>query len=180
MTTKAIHNDFFSAKELLYDKCGFELTEPVPENEGSEYGACYFKLNGNEIKFRVSKITPAKTGQFVTIWKRNAQGLTEPFNESDELVFVIISSRSNENLGQFIFPKAILVEKGIISGKNKTGKRGIRVYPPWDKPGNKQAVKTQAWQINYFLHISDNNTVKFDAAKKLLTKTILERESYLT
>jgi hypothetical protein len=73
---KTIHDDFYVAKSLLYDKCGFNLTEPTAETESSEYGACHFKLNGNEIQFRVSKITPAKTGQFVTIWKRDEHGVT--------------------------------------------------------------------------------------------------------
>jgi hypothetical protein len=175
---KTIHEDFYIAKSLLYDKCGFNLTEPTAENESSEYGACYFKLNGSEVKFRVSKITPTKIGQFVTIWKRDAQGVTQPFGETDELDFIIICSRSNENFGQFIFPKAVLIEKGIIVGKGKEGKRGIRVYPPWDKPTNKQAEKTQNWQANYFIHIS--NSTNFDAAKKLLSKPTCERESNIT
>lgn len=163
---KTIHEDFYVAKSLVYDKCGFELTEPTVENESSEYGACHFKLNGSEVKFRVSKITSTKSGQFVTIWKRGEQGVTQPFSETDELDFIIICSRSNENFGQFIFPKAVLMEKGIIIGKGKEGKRGIRVYPPWDKPTNKQAEKTQNWQTKYFIHI--NNSPNFDAAKKLL------------
>jgi hypothetical protein len=177
---KTIHNDFYIAKSLLYDECGFNLTEPTIENESSEYGACHFKLNGNEIKFRVSKITATKNGQFVTIWKRDEQGVTQPFNETDDLDFIIICSRSGESFGQFIFPKAILVEKGIISVNDKEGKRGIRVYPPWDKPTNKQAEKTQSWQTNYFLHISSNNATELDAAKKLLNRVINERKTNIT
>lgn len=168
-TTKTIHDDFFIANSLFYDKCGFELTEPIAEIESTEYGACHFKLNGNEIQFRVSKITPTKTGQFVTIWQRDQHGITQPFNETDELDFIIISSRSGDSLGQFIFSKALLVEKGIITTKDKEGKRGIRVYPPWDKPANKQAEKTQSWQTKYFFYIHNNNCTDVDAAKKLLS-----------
>lgn len=177
---KSIHNDFYIAKSLLYDECGVNLTEPTAENESSEYGACHFKVNGNEVKFRVSKTTATKTGQFVTIWQRDDQGVTQPYSEADDLAFIIICCRSGENFGQFIFPKEVLVEKGIISGKGKEGKRGIRVYPPWDKPTNKQAEKTQSWQTNYFLHISSNNPTDFDAAKKLVSGTIHERESNIT
>lgn len=176
LTVKAIHDDFYVAKSLLYDKCGFALTVPTAENESSEYGACHFKLNGNEIQFRVSKITPAKTGQFVTIWKRDEHGITQPFNETDKFAFIIICSRNNEKFGQFIFPKAVLVEKGIITAMGKEGKRGIRVYPPWDKPTNKQAEKTQSWQTSYFLQIYTNNSTDFDAAKKLLSKPTHEIE----
>jgi hypothetical protein len=177
---KTIHEDFYIAKSLLYDKCGFELTQPTVENESGEYGACYFKLNGSEVKFRVSKITSTKTGQFVTIWKRDAQGVTQPFQETDELDFIIISSKSGDSFGQFIFPKTVLVEKGIITSKGKEGKRGMRVYPPWDKPTNKQAEKTQSWQTNYFLHINQNNSADLDRANKLFSRAVNESESNIT
>lgn len=173
---KTIHEDFYISKSLLYDKCGFHLAEPTAENESIEYGACHFKLNGNQVLFRVSKITATKTGQFVTIWKRDDHGVTQPYNETDELDFIIISSRSGENFGQFIFPKAILVEKGIITAKGKDGKRGIRVYPPWDRPTNKPAEKTQSWQTNYFFHVGSSST-DVDAAKKLMNRIVNERES---
>lgn len=165
---------------MLYDQCGFEFTEPIAEGESSEYGACHFKLNGHEIKFRVSKITPTKTGQFVTIWKRDEQGVTRPFSEADELDFFIISSRSNENFGVFIFPKALLLEKGIITGKGKEGKRGIRVYPPWDKPTSKQAEKTQDWQTMYFFPIHQNKSADVAAVKKLLSGSTQQKESNIT
>jgi hypothetical protein len=38
----------------------------------------------------------------------------------------------------------------IISTHLKEGKRGMRVYPPWDLPSSKQAKKTQQWQLPYF------------------------------
>jgi hypothetical protein len=71
-------------------------------------------------------------------------------------------------LGQFIFPKTVLANKGIISKNGISGKRGIRVYPPWDVPNNKQAEKTQRWQLNYFLTIKTDGTTDLDLAKKLV------------
>ena len=82
----------------------------------------------------------------MTIWKRNNHGITIPFDISDDLDFIIIGAKRENDLGQFIFPKSILAEKGIISTDNKEGKRGIRIYPPWDDVTNKQAEKTQIWQ----------------------------------
>ena len=75
----SIHNDLKIVKELVYDKCGFDLTDLKQNLESKEYGACSFVLNGKTIQQRISKITPTKTGQFVTIWKRNENGITEPF-----------------------------------------------------------------------------------------------------
>lgn len=167
----SFHSDLKIAKELVYDKCGFNLTDPKLNSESSEYGACSFGLNGMTIQHRASKITPTKTGQFVTIWKRNKEGITEPFNISDDIDFIIITSRSGNNFGQFIFPKSVLADKEIITRNGKEGKRGIRVYPPWDNPTSKQAEKTQSWQIKYFLTIKNDNSTDIELVKKLYTKT---------
>ena len=165
----SFHSDLKTAKELVYDPCNFDFSNPKLNSESTEYAACSFELNAKIIQHRVSKITPTKTGQFVTIWKRNQDGITIPFDLSDKLDFIIITARSEDNFGQFIFPKKVLANKGIITQNGKTGKRGIRVYPPWDIPNNKQAEKTQSWQIHYFLTIKTDNSTDFDLAKKLLT-----------
>jgi hypothetical protein len=164
------HIDLRIAKELVYDNCGFDLTDPKLNFEGVEYGACSFGLNGKRIQHRVSKITPTKTGQFVTVWKRNKDGITEPFDISDDIDFLIITSRSGDNFGQFIFPKPVLADKGIITQAGKNGKRGIRVYPPWDIATNKQAEKTQSWQTKYFIAIKTDNSTDLNLAKKVLTE----------
>jgi hypothetical protein len=164
----SFHNNLKIAKEIVYDKCGFNLTNPKLNRESIEYGACSFELNGMKIQHRVSKITTTKIGQFVTIWKRNAKGITEPFDFLDELDFIIITSINGNNFGQFIFPKSVLADKGIITKNGKEGKRGIRVYPPWDVVTNIQAGKTQSWQTKYFLMINKNST-DLILAKKLMT-----------
>jgi len=156
----------FSNVQLLYENCGFEISELNIESESREYAACSFKLKGKTILFRASKITPTKTGQFVTTWKRNAQGITAPFNIHDHIDFLVISTKEGEHAGQFVFPKTALVEQGIISGA-QPGKRGTRVYPPWAKAMSKQAEKTQSWQSAYFLHIRENTFTDMEQAKKL-------------
>jgi hypothetical protein len=169
---KSIHSDLNVVKELVYDKCGFDLSNLKQNIESSEYGACTFELNGKRVQQRISKITPTKTGQFVTIWKRNKDGITEPLDTSDDFDFVIVTARNVNSFGQFIFPKSVLANKGIITRNGKEGKRGIRVYPPWDITTNKQAEKTQSWQTKYFLTIKNDNTTDLDLTKKLLTQTI--------
>ena len=170
-TLTSIQDDLKVVKELVYDKCGFNLINLKQNLESLEYGACSFKLNDMPIQYRVSKITPTKIGQFVTIWKRNKYGITKPFDISDDLDFIIITSKSRHHFGQFIFPKSVLADKGIITKNDKEGKRGIRVYPPWEITTNKQAIKTQSWQTKYFLPIKYDNSTVLDLAKKLLTKT---------
>ncbi|AEA43275.1 MepB family protein [Fluviicola taffensis] len=172
MTTEnTLYADLKVVKELVYDKCGFRLTNLKLNSESIEYGACSFELDGQKIEHRISKITPTKTGQFVTIWKRDKNGVTEPFDILDDIDFIAITSKSGDNIGQFIFPKSVLADKGVIIQNGKGGKRGIRVYPSWDTVTNKQAGKTQSWQTKYFVIINNDNTTDFDLTRKILNKT---------
>ncbi|MEO8760349.1 MAG: MepB family protein [Bacteroidia bacterium] len=145
-----------------FSKYGLDVSQLKAEDESADYGAYTFILDGKRIVFRVAKITPTKTGQFVTLWKRKHKDAPiEPFEVEDDIDFFIISARNGNYFGQFIFPRSVLHSKGILSDKNKEGKRAIRVYPPWDKTANKQATKTQQWQLNYFL----DNTADINLAK---------------
>jgi hypothetical protein len=127
-------------KELVYDKCNFGFTNWEPHFESTKYAACSFTLQDKLIEYRVSKITSTKIGQFVIIWKRNKKGITTPFDIQDDLDFIIITSKSGHHLGQFIFPKEVLANQGIISANGKEGKRGIRVYRIWDVANKKLKV----------------------------------------
>lgn len=144
-------------KNKVYDRIGLQLSKFANEPEGKEYEACRFELNGLTIICRNSKITPKKVGQFVTFWKRNKDGITEPMNISDRFDFYVINVSKGKLHGQIVLPKSVLVEKGIVSTSKKEGKRGFRVYPPWDIANNKQAGQTQKWQLDYFYSI-DNIT----------------------
>lgn len=151
-------DDLIIAKKTVYDFDGFKYSQPLPELESKEYAAYRFNIDSLCICYRIAKKTPTKTGQFVTLWKRNEKnGAITPFDTLDAIDLIIISVRKDDYLGQFIFPKAILLEKGIFSTNIKEGKRAMRVYPPWDKTSSKQAQETQKWQINYFFEISIQN-----------------------
>ena len=117
--------------------------------------------------YRRAKITPTKTGQFVTLWKRTKNGPIQPFDSNDEIDLVVIDTPSANRLGQFVFPKGVLLEKGVLSNDRKEGKRGFRVYPPWDIATSKQAQKTQSWQLKYFLSYSNDEPIDINRAKSL-------------
>ena len=170
ITSNIIHRDLLAAKELIYDPCDYECSFPIKEAESSEYGAYTFKIDTLSVTFRVAKITPTKIGQFVTLWKRIRKGPIQPFDSTDSIDLFIISTRKNNRFGQFVFPKSALCEHGIVSTKNKEGKRAIRVYPPWDVTLSKQAQKTQKWQLDYFLEISNDKPIDIELLKKLYTK----------
>lgn len=148
-----IHQDFIIARNLIYNSPEFQCSELMVEREGSEYGACSFKLNSMFVRFRVAKITPIKIGQFVTLWKRTKNGPIQPYDVTDEVDLFIISVRKDNQFGLFIFPKSILLQHKIISNNDQRGKLAIRVYPPWDIAISVQAKKTQTWQLPYFLEL---------------------------
>ena len=165
--TSTLQNNIQKLNELIYQKCGFNLTDFFIEEESKKYNACYFQLNKSKILFRTAKITPTKTGQFVTLWKRIFDGPIQPYSMNDAIDFVVINTCMDNHFGQFVFPKSILCTKGIISTDLKEGKRAIRVYPPWDSATSKQAKNTQKWQLEYFLPIDYHKPVNIDLVKKL-------------
>ena len=164
----AIHQDFFDAKNRIYTPCGITCSQLIIEKESAEYGACTFQLNHFSVRFGVSKITPTKVGQFVTLWKRIGNNPIQPYDISDPIDFYIVNSQKDDYFGQFIFPKSILCVQSVLSIKGDGGKRAIRVYPPWDKAVNRQAQKTQQWQLEYFLDVSADKEIDSNRLQQLL------------
>ncbi|MDH7913570.1 MepB family protein [Winogradskyella sp. SYSU M77433] len=157
---ETLNRNLIEVKTKIYNKLSLNISELKNEHEGTEYDACQFELNGMKIISRSSKITPKKVGQFVTFWKRNKNGETEPYSENDLFDFYVINAKSGDRFGQFVFPKSELINKGFVTSEKKDGKRGFRVYPVWDKTLNKQAEKTQKWQLNYFYEINKATNLK--------------------
>ena len=167
--SNSIHPDLILSRDLIFNPCVLECSEPIAEKESAEYGAYSFTMNAMSVQFRVAKITPTKVGQFVTVWKRVGNGPIAPYDFTDDVDLVIIATRKDENFGHFVFPKAALCNHDIMSTNGVGGKRGIRVYPPWDTTTNPQAKKTQAWQLQYFLEINKDNSIDQARTKPLYT-----------
>ncbi|WP_341751909.1 MepB family protein [Candidatus Tisiphia endosymbiont of Piscicola geometra] len=166
-TNDLIHSELITSRDLIYNPCQFICSEPVMESESIAYGAYMFKLNSMNVRFRVAKITPTKIGQFVTLWKRIGNGSIQPYDIADSIDLFIVTTRKRDKFGQFIFPQSVLYKYDIVSHNNQGGKRAIRVYPPWDIVINKQAKKTQAWQLEYFLEIPRNKPINYARAQML-------------
>lgn len=155
------------ATKLIYDPFQWQLTCFEQEKESQEYEACRFLLNELQVVCRTAKITPTKTGQFVTLWKRSTKGPIEPFETSDPVDLFIVNVSRDDLHGQFIFPKQIFTDKGVLAGNGKAGKRALRVYPPWDATSGKQAQKTQIWQSEYFLSLHSFSPADYKQVEKL-------------
>jgi hypothetical protein len=152
MILSTLHPDLI-ALQTAYEKNGLRVAALTPEPESHKYAAYACTINGLHTQLRVTKVTPKKVGQFVTLWKRIGSGPIMPYDLSDQTALFIISARNKDKLGHFVFSKNLLYTKGYISKDGVGGKRAMRVYPPWDQPDNAQAKRTQAWQLPDFVHI---------------------------
>jgi hypothetical protein len=164
-STQQMDHTLTQIETKVYEPCALKISGIRLEKESKEYNASQFELNGLRIVNRDAKITPKKIGQFVTFWKRSKNGPIEPFHENDSFDFFTVNVQTSNQLGQFVFPKSVLIKKGIISTLQKEGKRAFRVYPVWDIPKSKQAERTQKWQLDYFYLIDDS--IDFDRVRKL-------------
>lgn len=90
-----------------------------------------------------------------------------PFDATDDIDIVVITTKTENRFGQFVFPKSALIKQGIFTTDNKDGKRAMRVYPSWDKTENAQAIKTQKWQLEYFLEINQDKPLEKARVKML-------------
>ena len=142
------------AQDSLYVKCGLNCENFFPENESSEYYAHTFIMGGKKGLFRIAKKTPTKVGWFVTIWKRGTDGIIAPYDAYDAIDFVVVAVLDGNHIGEFIFPKSVLIQKNLFTSDGKEGKRAIRVYTPWDKTISAQAVRTAKWQGQFFVDLN--------------------------
>ena len=78
-------------------------------------------------------------------------------------------------MGNFFFRYLFYLEKGIVSGKNKTGKREFRIYLPRYVATNMHAKKTQQWQLPYFLEIAGLMLTDLTQVKKLYAPELIKQ-----
>lgn len=150
--------------QQLSDVLRFEATESTngifsfvlePSPEARVYAGCDFSLtNGSgttsRIVFRSAKVTPTKAGLFVTLWKRDESGNTRPYTKADAIDEFWISAENEHGYGLFKFPAEVLEAVGVLNSATKPGKRGFRLYTPWDENLNSSASKAWAWQRKFF------------------------------
>ncbi|MBM7542794.1 MepB family protein [Amphibacillus cookii] len=160
-------NDFYTAlnyvNKMIYEPNDLTVKSAQEEKQNAKYGAGIFRLSSRTVRFRVANITPTKAGQFVAFWEKDENNKNQPFTyeEAPDLL-VITTFKDDSEFGQFIFPKEILFKQDILRFNSKKGKMAIRVYPSWDKPPSKQAMKTQKWQLPYFVDMSDPSKLPTD------------------
>ena len=160
-------NDFYTVlnhvNKMIYKPNDLTVKWVQEEKQNSKYGAGTFRLSSKTVRFRVANITPTKVGQFVAFWEKDENNKNQPFTYEEAPDLLVITTFKNDSeFGQFIFPKEILFKQNILKSGSTKGKMAIRVYSSWDNPTSKQAMKTQKWQLPYFVDMSDPRKLPID------------------
>ncbi|HMR85662.1 MAG TPA: MepB family protein [Niabella sp.] len=104
-------------EKAIFKISGLKISGITEDPECAAYMGCSFQMGRWNVKYRKAKITPKKTGQFVTLWKRNTQNQTEPFSTNDDFDFYLIAAGQEQAFGFFLFPKYILGQKENINNR---------------------------------------------------------------
>jgi hypothetical protein len=124
------------------------------EEQNQAYEGLTFTAANQTFRSRRVKKTPKKKGYFVALWEKDRRGQNQAYSvnsSTDKLVLTILDGHHS---GQFIFPRALLIAKGIVKTETTAGKMAFRIYPPWVHDLNTSARKTQKWQLPYFCDLS--------------------------
>lgn len=129
----------------------------------SEYEGIDLSFNQQRYRSRLAKKTPKKNGYFLAIWEKDPAGNNKPYDYESFPDYLIINIIDGQQKGQFIFPKLVLKDKGILSAEDRQGeivqgKMAFRVYAPWNKDLNSAAKKSAKWQQAYFVEIAPGNS----------------------
>ncbi|QRY61852.1 MepB family protein [Gordonia sp. PDNC005] len=123
----------------------------TPDETNLDYAGRIARIGAEVWRVRTARITPTKPGAFVSVWRRAADGGTEPFPADEAVAGLIVFVDDGEHHGVFRFTADHLVRLGVTSGARSSGKRGFRVYPPWVGDLNPQASRTQRAQAHAFI-----------------------------
>lgn len=127
-----------------------EVKDLTEEKYNQDYEALTFSFKEETYQSRLAKKTPTKAGYFVTCWTKDENNCNQPYSKKAFADYLMIIVIDEELSGYFLFPRELLVEKGILTTFEHKGKMAFRVYPKWCNQLNKTAGQTQKWQCKYF------------------------------
>lgn len=127
-----------------------EVKDLTEEKYNQDYEALTFSFKEETYQSRLAKKTPTKAGYFVTCWTKDENNCNQSYSKEAFADYLMIIVIDEELSGYFLFPRELLVEKGILTTFEHKGKMAFRVYPKWCNQLNKTAGQTQKWQCKYF------------------------------
>ncbi len=147
MKSVKLLNELFKSLEMPV----LEIDCIDPFNQ--EYEGFDFSVSQIRYRSRLAKKTPKKAGYFLAIWEKDLANKNIPFSAEAFPDYLIVNIIDGKRKGQFIFPKVLLKQQGILSSPTKLGKMAFRVYAPWDQDLNVSAMKTAQWQTPCFIEL---------------------------
>lgn len=137
-----------------------EVFRLIEEEQNADYEGAILQMSNCVYRTRLAKLTPKKKGYFVAFWEKDLDGNNQAYSFEETPEKLIVSVIEEKKCGQFIFPKNVLLTYGILKSDKQKGKMAMRVYPSWVSDLNETAKKTQAWQIVYFIDLSNGFDVE--------------------
>ncbi|MEI5994703.1 MepB family protein [Candidatus Enterococcus mansonii] len=126
------------------------------EEQNKAYEGATFSVGNHTFRSRKAKITPKKAGYFVVFWEKDEENKNRAYDVSSAPDKLIVTIFDQEKVGQFIFPKHILLKNNVLSNEMGQGKMALRVYPTWVTGLNKHGTVIQQWQIPFFIDLTSN------------------------
>ncbi|MDG4957509.1 MepB family protein [Lactococcus lactis] len=133
----------------------FKIVKYEEQNIDYEGAILYDTQKGHLIRSRLGKLTPKKSGFFTVFWEQDIQGRNHPFCAQESPDFLLVAVYDENRKGIFLIPKAVTIDQKILSTNTQKGKMAMRFYPVWCQGLNPTAQKTQRWQLEYFIDLSD-------------------------
>jgi hypothetical protein len=153
------NNNIIESFQKILEKNN-KIKNIVLHDANASYSGCEITINNKKTCFRKGKITPTKSGHFVSLWKHLGKS-NIPYDLSDNYDLYVFEIEYHEDkLGYFIFPSAVLLKHKILSADDSIGKLGFRLYAPIYKLENKTSINTQKWQSDYFYYANDLKKIK--------------------
>lgn len=132
-----------------------QVSEMCIEPLNINYESCIFKINKEKYRSRKAKKTPSKKGYFTVFWVKNENDKNRPYTLNETPEKLIITIIDGKKIGQFVFPREVLLKQDILKTERVKGKMAMRVYPDWETELNKTAEHTRKWQSDYFIDFTD-------------------------
>lgn len=130
------------------------------EPQNAAYEGAVFHYNTSFFRLRRAKRTPKKAGYFVAFWEKDEMSRNQAYHVADSPTKLIVVISDGDFQGQFVFPREVLHNQGVLRDDRQTGKMALRVYPRWEGNLNKTATRTQAWQLPYFVDLAETGAIE--------------------
>jgi hypothetical protein len=131
--------NFHAFKQFMDSAPASAAAHPViqAEEQNSDYASGVARVGKEQWRIRTARITPAKAGAFVAVWKRGEAGSTRPFTAFESMSGLLVFVEEQERFGVFRFTRQArlprlsrMVHRPEFSGVMYAARAGVCVPVP--------------------------------------------------